>query len=100
MPAYLVANVRVTDTSGYASYRRLVQESLRVHGGKVVARGEGRVLEGGGPPDRTIILEFPDSATLDRWYESDEYRAAKAIRQRTAVSRVIAIEGTDDGPSR
>jgi uncharacterized protein (DUF1330 family) len=40
-----------------------------------------------------VVLEFPDMATLKRWYESEAYGNLKAIRERAADSWVIAVEG-------
>ncbi len=42
-----------------------------------------------------MVLEFPDLDTARRWYDSDEYRAARAARAGAATARFIAVEGTD-----
>jgi uncharacterized protein (DUF1330 family) len=60
-----------------------------------VRGGETRQLEGGYAPRRTVLLEFDSMAAALAWYESDAYAPAKALRQRTAVSDVILMEGVD-----
>ena len=51
------------------------------------------MLEGDWEPHRLVIVEFPDMASLIAWYESPEYRRLKAIRERCAKTRIIALEG-------
>jgi uncharacterized protein (DUF1330 family) len=60
-----------------------------------VRGGETRKLEGGYAPMRAVLLEFDSMAAALAWYESDAYAPAKALRQRTAVSDVILMEGAD-----
>ncbi len=60
MPAYVFANIEVTDPVLYEEYRKGVPATIAQYGGRYVARGgaaEG--LEGGYAPQRVVILEFP-----------------------------------------
>ena len=50
-------------------------------------------LEGEWQPKRLVILEFPSLAEAKRWHGSEEYRPAKALRQKLAVSDVIVVDG-------
>ena len=94
MSAYLFANVEVTDAAGYEQYRQRVSATIEAHGGRYVVRGGAtEVLEGGWTPKRMVILEFPDMAQLKAWYQSPEYRPLIELRQRTAISTLVAVEG-------
>ena len=94
MSAYLFANVEVTDAAGYEQYRQRVSATIEAHGGRYVVRGGAtEVLEGDWTPKRMVILEFPDMAQLKAWYESPEYRPLIELRQRTAISTLVAVEG-------
>lgn len=94
MSAYLFANVKVVDAVEYERYRQQVPATIAAHGGRYLVRGGAtEMLEGQGVPDRVVILEFPDMATLKRWYHSPEYQALLAIRARSTVSTVTAIDG-------
>ena len=94
MAAYLFASVEITDPAGYEQYRKLVPATIAAHGGRYLARaGATEVLEGDWEVKRVVILEFPDMARLKAWYDSPEYQPLRAIRHRTAKSKVIAIEG-------
>jgi uncharacterized protein (DUF1330 family) len=94
MPAYVIANVEVTDPEGYADYRPLALGSIEAHGGRYLARGgEVEVKEGGGSWRRVVIVEFPSLERARRWYDSPEYRDARALRQRTARTDLLFVDG-------
>ena len=94
MSAYLFANVEVTDPAEYERYRQQVPATIAAHGGRYLVRGGAtEMLEGEGVPARVVILEFPDMATLKRWYHSPEYQKLLAIRARSTRSTVTAIDG-------
>ncbi len=96
MPAYVVANVEITDPEGYADVKRGVLETIETHGGRYLARGgEVEVLEGKWVPRQASILEFPDYESAKRWYESAEYGPLKSIRLRTAKSELVLIDGVE-----
>lgn len=94
MAAYLIAELDVHDPAGFEEYRRAVPATIERYGGRYLVRG-GRIeaLEGGWAPRRVVVLEFPSLEAAQRWYESEEYRGPMAIRQRTAVTRAIFVEG-------
>ena len=94
MSAYLFANVDVTDAVGYEQYRQRVSATIEAYGGRFVVRGGAtEVLEGDWTPKRLVILEFADMAQLKAWYQSPEYRPLIELRQRTAKSTLLAVEG-------
>ncbi len=94
MAAYLFANVEITDPVVYEQYRQQVPATIAAHGGRYLVRGGAtEVLEGGGEPNRVVILEFPDMARLRAWYHGPEYTPLLALRTRSTNSTVAAIEG-------
>ena len=94
MPAYLFADVAVTDPTGYEQYRQQVTATIEAFGGRYLVRGGAtEVLEGDWTPKRLVILEFADMARLKAWYQSAEYRPLIELRQRTTISTLVAVEG-------
>jgi uncharacterized protein (DUF1330 family) len=94
MAAYIHASVDITDPVAYEEYRRQVPAVIAAHGGRYLVRGGAvEVLEGDAGTTRQVILEFPDMAHLKAFYQSPEYTALIAIRQRASTGRLIAIEG-------
>ena len=94
MPAYVIADIEITDPAGYEAYRPLAAASVARFGGRFLARGGKAVLLEGAPaPERIVVAEFADAAAARRWYDSEEYQAALKIRQANSRGRVILVEG-------
>jgi uncharacterized protein (DUF1330 family) len=94
MPVYVFANVKITDPAGFAEYQKLVPATIAEFGGRYLVRGgTTQVLEGEWTPHRVIVLEFPDVATIQAWYQSPAYQQLLQLRQRTASTDFVIIEG-------
>ena len=94
MPAYIIVQVDVQDPVRYEDYKKLVPPSLVKFGGRFLVRG-GRTetLEGTWAPKRFVVVEFPDVERAKAWWASEEYAAAKALRQATSSTQMIVAEG-------
>ncbi len=94
MPAYVVVDISVNDAQTYERYKLLAPPSIAAHRGRYIVRG-GRTetLEGEWQPSRLVILEFPTVDDARAWWESEEYSAAKALRQSCAATEMLLIEG-------
>ena len=94
MPAYLIAEVDVTDTGAYEEYKKITPGAVAAYGGKFIVRG-GAVdsKEGGWKPTRLVVVEFASMAQARKFYDSPEYAPALAIRLKAAKSRLILAEG-------
>jgi uncharacterized protein (DUF1330 family) len=94
MSAYIIVDITVTDPIGYDVYKPQAAATVAAFGGRYLARGGAvEVLEGNWQPGRLVILEFPDVATAKAWLESEVYREPRALRQATARSNMVLIEG-------
>ena len=94
MPAYVIADVEVTDPELFAEYRELVVPTVDAYSGRYIARGgETALLEGDRSPNRTVIIEFPSMEQAKAWHDSDEYAHPKDMRIRSTNSHVIVVEG-------
>jgi len=97
MSAYIIVEVDVEDAERYADYRAMVPASLEAYGGKFLVRGGAvETLEGDWQPSRVVILVFDSVAQARRWWDSDEYRDARDLRQATADTKMIVVEGVDE----
>jgi uncharacterized protein (DUF1330 family) len=94
MPAYLIVNITVTDPVRYQEYIRAAPPTIAAFGGRYLARG-GRTeqLEGAWKPERIVVLEFPTFERARDWWASDDYAAAKALRQSSSTANMILVEG-------
>ena len=94
MAAYVVAEVTITDPPGYEAYRQMVPATVAKYGGKFVVRGgQTEMLEGDWAPKRLVVIEFESAERAKQWWASEDYREAKALRQRSAQTNMIVIEG-------
>jgi uncharacterized protein (DUF1330 family) len=94
MPAYIVVEVEVEDPVRYEDYKKMVPPSLTAYGGRFLVRG-GKVenLEGDWSPKRFVMVEFPSVEQAKAWWDSPGYADAKALRQATAKTQMIVVEG-------
>lgn len=91
---YVVVSVHVKDADHYPEYARLAQGTVAQYGGRYLVRGAKPIIAEGTPVlERFVILEFPSLEQARRWYDSDEYRPARALRHRYADTDLFFIEG-------
>jgi uncharacterized protein (DUF1330 family) len=95
MPAYFVVELEITNLEAMAPYREAMPATLTQYGGKFLTRGGAtELIEGGPPPKRIVILEFPDAAAVKRWYNSPEYQKILPNRLANSQARAFIVEGT------
>ena len=94
MPAYVINDMDITDPQRFEEYKRLSPPTVAAYGGRFLARGgEVTALEGGWQPRRLVMLEFPSVEQAQAWLNSSEYAPARTLRQLSANSRMVVIEG-------
>lgn len=94
MPAYVIVETDITDPEQYEQYKAATPAAIAAGGGRFLVRGgDFTVLEGDWHPSRLVVVEFPDLAAAERWYESEVYQAAKKLREGAARMRMVAVQG-------
>ena len=94
MPAYIIAQVNVTDPQKYQEYAKLAGPANAKYGGRFLVRGGAKTaLEGDIPFQRIVVTEFPDVAAAKRFYHSVEYQAARQNRLGAAEFNMVVVEG-------
>jgi uncharacterized protein (DUF1330 family) len=98
MPAYMVSNVDVNDPEEYTAVGEGVQATFAPYGGRYLARrAKWEVLEGDWRASGYLaIVEFPTYEAAKEWYESQAYRPLRDIRQRSATSNILLVDGTEE----
>lgn len=94
MPAYIIAEVTVTDEEQMKRYREWSTRAIQEHGAEVLVRG-GQVvpLEEGWAPARVVVLKFKDLDAAQAYYHSDTYTQARKVREGAGSIRMFAVEG-------
>ena len=95
MPAYIVVSIDVHDAKRYEEYIAAAPASVASHGGHYIVRnGKRETLEGDWDDlARFVVLEFPTYEQAKAWHDSDDYAPIRRIREESATSRMIVIEG-------
>ena len=94
MPAYVIADVEVTNPELFEEYRKLVPAAVEAFGGKYIVRGgDSEVVEGDWTPSRTVIIEFENFEQAKAWHSSEMYAGPKQMRIDSTNSSVIIVDG-------
>jgi len=94
MGAYFIGRIQVRDPVEYQKYTAQTPGLIQKYGGRFLVRGGPvKFTEGSWEPDRWVVLEFPDMASLEKWYHSKEYQEVLPIRKSSATSDAVAVEG-------
>lgn len=96
-PAYVIAQIDVTNQDGFAKeFAPLAVKALGAGdpGYKALARGGKTVsIEGDPPASRIVINVFTDMDHAIAAYNSPDYKAARVIGDKYARFRIFAVEG-------
>jgi uncharacterized protein (DUF1330 family) len=95
MPAYVLAEIEITNPEGYKEYTAQVPATIAKYGGRFVVRGgKATALEGEWPERRRVLIEFPSTEAARQWFDSPEYEKPKAMRRAASNGRLLLLEGT------
>ena len=92
-PAYVIAEVDVTDAPGFQNYTAKVPPTLAPYNDHYIVRGKADGKEGDPPHGNIVVIEFPTMADATKWYSTPPYQDLIAERQKVAKSRVYIVEG-------
>lgn len=94
MAGYIIAEIEITDPVTYEEYKKQAPVSIDTYAGKYLTRGgTAENLEGDWQPKRIVVLEFENFERAKEWWNSEEYRAPKLLRQSAAITRMIVVDG-------
>ena len=94
MACYTVGHITVTNMEGYKEYAAQVPAIIAKHGGRYLVRGgHATDVEGAMPGDRHVVLEFPDRAAAESFYNSPEYQAILPIRLANSTGVMTIVDG-------
>ena len=96
-PAYVVAEIDVKDRDGYTKdFLPKAQANIKEMGGKYLGGGFNKAiaLSGAKPPDRVVLLQFPDMDAVKAFNEKQR-RLEADVGSKYASFRAIGIEGVE-----
>ena len=93
-PAYLIANVQVTDPEGWKQYVTALPGTLAPYQVKTLARAPAVAVDASTPPaGATVILAFNSMDDLKAWWNSPAYQAIIPLREKSAKTIAYALPG-------
>ena len=95
MPAYVIGQLDIYDPVAYQEYLDGFMPSFVRHKGELLAssKQETEVFEGTWSTPRTVVLRFPSKQHAKAWYADPEYVELRKIRQRTARTNLVVVDG-------
>jgi uncharacterized protein (DUF1330 family) len=89
--------MRIHDPATYLKYTVLTPPIVARHGGRFLTRGdEVSTHEGETFTERMVIIEFPDRASAEAWYNDPDYQKASEFRRAASRGRMILQESRGD----
>ena len=95
MPAYVIAEVTITDGSWGAEYSEKIKPVLERHGGKYIGRGApAEKLEGERAlSTAVVVLEFPTADQARSWYADPDYAPLIDLRNQGSSAEIMLVDG-------
>lgn len=93
MSLYVVIDVTVKDLEKLKEYVTGHLPTIVQYGGRVLSRGfDPVVVTGNWAPQLLVIHEWPGREQFQSWYESDEYRPWKELREAACEMDMVLLE--------
>lgn len=93
MAAYWIVRVHVLDSKKLTDYAPLAAKTIQTYGGEYLVRGGAYETKEGDDYSRNVIVKWPDMATAQKAYDSEEYAHARAILGDGADRLFVIVEG-------
>jgi uncharacterized protein (DUF1330 family) len=94
MPVYLVIDVTILDQDLFGEFVARIPAVLEQYGGRYLARSaEISVMVGDWQPERIVLIQFETIDLVQEFFASPEYLALVPLREKSAISRAIIVEG-------
>jgi len=94
MPVYLIIDIAIIDPDVYGEFVERVPAVVEQYGGRYLARSsEVSTMVGDWQPERIVLIEFESIEQVQDFFASPEYLALVPLREQSATSRAIIVEG-------
>ena len=90
---YVVANIRVRDQEKFQQFSGMAGPAIQKYGGKVLARDVVADRLEGDVDGILMMIEFESKDAANTFYHSEEYQAAKTVREECADTDLMIAEG-------
>jgi uncharacterized protein (DUF1330 family) len=93
-PIYVITEITAPNMDAYMKdYAPLAQKGIRDNGGKIIAAGAGKSLEGEAPKSRVTIQLWDSEQKLQAWRSSAEFKKSREVGDKLAKFRSFTVDG-------
>jgi uncharacterized protein (DUF1330 family) len=93
-PIYVITEIEAPNMDAYLKdYAPLAQKGIKDSGGRIVAAGPGKSVEGEPPKARVTVQIWDSEAKLQAWRNSAEFKKAREIGNKLAKFRSFQVDG-------
>jgi uncharacterized protein (DUF1330 family) len=93
-PAYVIAEVQVTDPETFKQYLAALPGTMAPYKVRTLARSNAVPLDRSTPPaGNLVVLAFNSMEDLKAWWNSSAYQAIIPLREKSAKTRIYAVQG-------
>ena len=90
---YIVADIHVRDKEGFEKFKEMVLPVFKEYGAKILVRTPNAEAREGKKPGVVVVFEFESMDQARKFYESEAYQAAKAVREKACDTDLLIAEG-------
>ena len=90
---YWIVHVEVRDPEVYQQYVQANAAAFAKFGARFLVRGGKHVVTRGTAPARNVVLEFESYEAARRYFHSEQYQAARGLREGAAEIEMVLVEG-------
>ena len=90
---YIVADIQVREKEGFEKFREMALPVIEEYGAKILVRTPNAEGREGKKPGVVVVLEFESMDKARKFYESEAYQAAKAVREKACDTELFLAEG-------
>lgn len=92
-PGYAIGHITVRDAAKWQDYCARVPATLQPWGAEIVFRGRREaVFSGAHTHDLTVVIRFPDVASVVAWHGSAAYQALVPLREEAADVTLLGFD--------
>jgi uncharacterized protein (DUF1330 family) len=94
-PIYYVAEIDTANLDAYTKdYAPLAQASIKAAGGRILAGGQAKAVEGEPPKAARVVIQVWDNEEqIQKWRSSADYKKAREIGDKLAKFRSYSLAG-------
>jgi uncharacterized protein (DUF1330 family) len=92
-PAYVIADVQVTDGPAFQAYAAKVPDTLKPYNARITIRGKPESKEGQAPQGNIVMIAFESLADAEKWYSTSPYSELIPEREKAAKTQLYIVEG-------